>query len=160
MSVKVKRSNPKFAMELLNKYTKMRKIEIAVGFPVGTKGSRKHNQADIEIYRLAAIHQFGSVTRGIPARDFMGDAKIPTIHAITPLVFDLTKRINKGGEPHLNGFKRIALVAEAEMKIATRNLTTPGNASSTIKQKGSSNPLIDTGEMLNSVTAVVRKSTT
>ena len=160
MSVRFKESNPDFIAELLRKYTAMRNIEIAVGFPTGTKGDRIHNKADIPIWQLAAIHQFGSVARGIPVRDFMGPAKVPTILAIGPLMKNLVSRLNQGGEPHMNGFKAIARVAESEMKKSINNLSSPANAQSTVDRKGSSNPLIDSAEMRNATTAVVRKATT
>ncbi|QKN86312.1 neck protein [Yersinia phage vB_YenM_636] len=46
---------------------------------------------------------------------------------------------------------RLGQVVEADVKNAIVSLRTPPNAESTIKQKGSSNPLIDTGQMVNEV---------
>ncbi|WP_368648977.1 hypothetical protein ABRY95_13820 [Castellaniella ginsengisoli] len=53
---------------------------------------------------------------------------------------------------------RVGLEAEGAIKDYITNLDTPPNAASTIRKKGSSNPLIDTGNMRDSVTStVVRK---
>ncbi|BCQ68236.1 hypothetical protein PEQA60_22260 [Pseudomonas sp. Eqa60] len=46
----------------------------------------------------------------------------------------------------------VGVVAEAAVKVYMTELRTPPNAASTIRQKGSSNPLIDTGAMRQSVT--------
>lgn len=45
----------------------------------------------------------------------------------------------------------VGLQAKAAVQQYMRDLRTPPNAKSTIRKKKSSNPLIDTGEMLNSV---------
>lgn len=45
----------------------------------------------------------------------------------------------------------VGIEATASVKQYMRDLQTPPNARSTVKKKGSSNPLIDTGEMLGSV---------
>jgi hypothetical protein len=42
-------------------------------------------------------------------------------------------------------------VAQNDVRKAIRDLDSPPNAESTIKAKGSSNPLIDTGQMINSI---------
>lgn len=53
---------------------------------------------------------------------------------------------------------RVGLEAEGAIKQYITDLDTPPNKASTIRKKGSSNPLIDTGHMRNSVTStVVRK---
>lgn len=45
----------------------------------------------------------------------------------------------------------LGTVAEGDLKKAIVDLSAPPNAESTIARKGSSNPLIDTGQMLNSI---------
>lgn len=53
---------------------------------------------------------------------------------------------------------RVGLEAEGAIKQYITDLDSPPNAASTVRKKGSSNPLIDTGNMRDSVTsAVVRK---
>lgn len=48
------------------------------------------------------------------------------------------------------------LLATAIQDYAT-NLSSPSNSPLTVKQKGSSNPLVDTGNMINSITYEVEK---
>lgn len=160
MSVRIKRKNPDAIKNLLTTWGKAARLEVAVGFPIGTNGSRMHPDANMPNYQLAAILQFGSVSRGIPARDFMGDGLELTIKSIRPLVENAIPAINRNSANIPILFKQVANVAEADYKRAMTNLKTPPNAPSTIKQKGSSNPLINKGDLQGSVTAVTRKATT
>lgn len=160
MSVEIKRKDPKAVKKLLATWSKASRLEVAVGFPVGTTGARMHPRADMPNYQLAAILQFGSITRGIPARDFMGLGATMTIKSIGPLVANAIPAINRNPANIRTVFKQVAVVAEGDYKAAMTNLKTPANAPGTVKQKGSSNPLIDEGDLQGSVTAVVRKSTT
>ena len=160
MSVEINRRSPDAVKKLLAKWDKAARLEVAVGFPVGTNGARMHPRADMPNYQLAAILQFGSVTRGIPARDFMGLGGKMTIRSIGPLIANAIPAINRNSANIKTVFRQVAVVAEGDYKAAMTNLKTPANATSTIKHKGSDNPLIDEGDLQGSVTAVVRKSTT
>ena len=160
MSVKIKRKNPKAIENLLATWSKAARLEVAVGFPVGTNGARMHPRAEMPNYQLAAILQFGSVTRGIPARDFMGLGADYSIKAIRPILENAVPAINRNSANIPIVLKQVANTAQDEYKSAMTNLKTPANAPSTIEQKGSANPLIDEGDLQGSVTAVVRKSTT
>lgn len=130
--------------------------EVAVGFPAGANGARIHSQADMPIYQLAAIHQFGSPSRNIPARDFMGLGNEMIIKKTRPTVERGIIAVNRNPENINQMMNAVARISEAEMKNAINNLKSPPNATSTVAIKESANPLVDTGEMMNSVTAIVR----
>lgn len=49
----------------------------------------------------------------------------------------------------------VGVFAQSSTQLYVRNLKEPPNAARTIKEKGSSNPLIDTGQMVQSITSVV-----
>ena len=53
--------------------------------------------------------------------------------------------------------RKIGIVAQGDIQHEIEVLDTPPNAQSTIDRKGSSNPLIDTGEMRQAVTYKVSK---
>lgn len=61
----------------------------------------------------------------------------------------------KSGLPFDTIMKQIGLEAAAAVQEYMTNLKEPPNAKSTIAQKGSDNPLIDTGELRQSVTSLV-----
>lgn len=48
--------------------------------------------------------------------------------------------------------KLIGLQLSTKIKEYARNLSSPPNSSFTVQRKGSSNPLVDTGDMINSIT--------
>ena len=55
-------------------------------------------------------------------------------------------------KPLSDALEKVGVVAAAKVQVYMTELKTPPNAPSTIKKKGSSNPLIDTGAMRQSVT--------
>jgi hypothetical protein len=62
------------------------------------------------------------------------------------------RKIIQGESDMRRTLSRLGLMAQGHVQESIVNLDTPPNAASTIKAKGSSNPLIDTGEMRQAVT--------
>ena len=106
---------------------------------------------------LGVIHEYGSTTAKIPARSWLR----------MPLTFHMPKVYKTVGQQLLNAvtpsnvvatFAGLGVRAEA---IIQRAFASQGfgnwqaNAKSTIAQKGSSSPLIDTGEFRKSITSAV-----
>ena len=54
-------------------------------------------------------------------------------------------------------FSKIGLQMSSIIKERIRDIRTPVNAPSTIAKKGSSNPLIDSGELINSIDFDLRR---
>lgn len=101
---------------------------------------------------LGAIQHFGN--DDIPARRWL-DTGAETGTK------DYLDVIREGVEEGLTAeqiMKRVGVEAEGAIRQYITDLKEPANKESTIKRKGSSNPLIDTGAMRQSVTStVVRK---
>ena len=107
---------------------------------------------------LAIIHIFGSITRGIPPRDFL---RAPLLDKSKEIVQFLgnkeIKKLIEAGEK-VQVFKLLGLKAE---QIVYRAFVTggfgkwPALKPQTIKRKGSSKPLIDTGQLPRSVSSEV-----
>ncbi|MGL4545197.1 MAG: hypothetical protein ACRCUU_06490 [Plesiomonas sp.] len=88
----------------------------------------------------------------IPARPWL----VPGVESATP---ELTRIIQSGitaGENVDTILNKVGLNAQAAVQMYMTELRTPPNAPSTIAQKGSDNPLIDTGALRASVTYVVQ----
>jgi phage gpG-like protein len=71
---------------------------------------------------------------------------------------EMLDTIQEGVEDGLNAkqiITRVGLTAEGAIKKYINELNTPPNAASTIRKKGSSNPLVDTGNMRESVVSTV-----
>lgn len=84
----------------------------------------------------------------IPARPWLE----PGVASATPEVLLTIQDGVEGGQSMDQILEAVGVVAAAAVKIYMTELKTPPNAASTIRKKGSSNPLIDSGAMRQSVT--------
>lgn len=127
----------------------MKKYTDAPSVVVGIRGEAGNVEGeDITMAQLGAIHEFGTPT--IPERPWL----VPGVAAAEP---DINKAAVKflptdGPEKTL---EKIGVIAQNSAQNYIVDLRTPPNAPSTIAAKKSSNPLVDTGAMLNSVTYLV-----
>lgn len=148
--------------------TKVGHKVVAVGFPLGTKGvstmypSGPKGGKAISVLETAVINNFGAKGTGknhnidIPQRDFM--------RAAIPIIIRDTSSLKKGlasamlnmSMTEVKALKLLGAKAAASVQEAIVALDTPPNAESTIRKKKSSNPLIDTSLMVQSVTFAVR----
>jgi hypothetical protein len=142
MSVRIKDNNN--IPSLLSDLEKLRDIELQVGIP---------KDAGKEIIIRANVNEYGSAGKSeiIPERSFiratfdeerrkldeMGDKGVMNVLAGRESPDDVLERMGK------------YLVEAVKEKI--RNME-PENDPDTIEQKGSSQPLIDTGDMIDSIT--------
>lgn len=137
-----------------------------VGILGGSKNARavfnkeRVGSGDIDNVSLGVIHEFGSLSRGIPARSFLREPLESHKNEIMQFM-----KSPKVAEMILNGqfksvFQWLGLIGEG---IVQRAFATRGfgkwapNAPETIKQKGSSAPLIDTGQLRKSITSEAAK---
>lgn len=116
----------------------LKKKELVVGF------------TDPEVAQYATFNEFG--TADIPERPFFRESlrKNRTKYG---------KALGRALQRDLAADRALGLIgaeAAADLQESITTLRTPPNAPSTVAQKGSSNPLIDTGRMRQSVTFDVR----
>lgn len=109
--------------------------------------------ADINMATLGAVLNFGSGDGHIPARPWL----VPGVEAGTPAILQSIADDMADGLPVDQIMERAGLIAVGEVKQFMNDLSSPPNAASTIAKKGSSNPLIDTGALRESVTHVVHR---
>ena len=127
---------------------------------IGSKGSEQHDGTNATNAEVGLWNEFG--TENIPTRSFL---RLPLENGQKNLVNELGKGQAKDAFENGNvkqffnimGVKAVALVQEA---FATGgNGQWQANAPSTIKQKGSSSPLINTAQLRRAVDfEVVKKS--
>lgn len=150
-----RRKNKNAGTELLNRLKKTASREIAVGFP---KGKAQAYPDGTSVIDVAAQNVYGTPT--IPQRDFMTLASSDIREKTRPIIKRIVKEANKkgGNERVVDSLQNAAgEVAKSAIQKAIIDLDTPPNAPSTIDAKGSSNPLIDTGHMKDSVTFDIRE---
>ena len=107
---------------------------------------------------LALIHEFGTGDGRIPARSFVRSTfadNRPNYEAQLKQV--VVKAFGKDPDLLIKGLNLIGLAMASDMKkrITLGAGVPPPNAPSTIKAKGSSRPLVDTGQLVRSITHAV-----
>lgn len=102
--------------------------------------------------QIGAMNHFG--TDKIPARPWLDVGVASGSQEILDTIADGIE----DGEHIYPIMNRVGLVAVAAVQNYMDELSSPGNAPSTIKRKGDDNPLIDTGELKQSVTYKIRNN--
>ena len=128
------------------------KMKAHVGVPGGATPPVDANgkPLGISMAELAYIHEKGAPANKIPSRPFMRQTK----RRVVRLLSNGYKRAVKGA--NAEGILRMIGVAyEGEMKKSFVAETFVENSKATIKRKGSSRPLIDTGALRQSITSKV-----
>ena len=145
----------------------MKTMYVKVGFPSGkepgepTKGSESESKTMADIALIAATQEFGTTRAGrgnsvtIPSRPFMRPALVTNKEKLAKLQKKLSSEIMSGERTVENGLELIGEFMVSKIKRAINDVETPPLAMSTIKGKGSEKPLINTGQMRNSVTYIV-----
>jgi hypothetical protein len=103
---------------------------------------------------LASIHEFGLGT--VPARPFIRPPFVQHRSEYLAILRDAFRKSLRSNDPA--GYRRALALVGQKMAADIKNYVTTGTgvppplAASTIKAKGSSRPLVDTGQLINSVT--------
>lgn len=105
---------------------------------------------------VATIHEFG--TDHIPARPFMRPAVQDNGPEWMKLLADGAKAAANGGISARDVLEMVTLKAAGDVAKKIEAVTSPALSPITIKRKGKSKPLIDTGQMFQSVTGKVESA--
>ena len=140
----------------------VRNDEVLIGYPDGIEHhSTKHPDVHIQNSDMARALHFG--TRYIPARPFLYDAIISVREELKLKMRKMHQKMIERGEAGVTGEYSLEGIG-AFIVGAVRRLVESGyyrgtipNAPSTIKRKGSDNPLVDEGFLMQSTTFVTRK---
>jgi len=123
------------------------------------------------LIEVATDHEFGSEqarsytsTRGnkvsvsgVPERSFLRSTAKEKRSEWSELVTKGVKSVLKGKITVKDAMNKVGLRAESDVKKKIVAISDPPNSPQVIADKGSSNPLIDTGHLVNSITHVLRK---
>lgn len=121
-----------------------------------------HSVSGEELVMIASTHEFGTTEAGefhdieIPARPFIRstvDERRETYGNVAKALMD---KIIAKEETTFNALSKLGMLVESEIRMKIITLREPPNAPSTVLRKGSDNPLIDTGNMLNNVRYAVK----
>lgn len=138
--------------------------QVKVGFPAG--------EADADNIQKAIWNEFG--TRGgasgggwggpVHERPFMRNAMRnnknsykAAMKAAAATIIEQAAQGESAADEKRKALKKLGVLAQGDIQAEITSLRTPPNAASTIRQKGSSNPLIDSGEMRAAVTFQIKE---
>nr|DAX94561.1 MAG TPA: virion morphogenesis protein [Caudoviricetes sp.] len=135
------------------------KITEIMGLSVMVGVTAKSNARSDELTNadLAMIHEFGSPAHNIPERSFLRKPLINNAEAVANLAKNAIGKFIAGEISAAEALGVIGEEAKGISKEAVTNGINPALNPATIKRKKSSKPLIDTGQLINSITYEVRK---
>jgi phage gpG-like protein len=117
-----------------------------------TKTSREEEGSPLTLLEVAAIHEFGAPAAGIPQRSFIRagvDAQLPEIQRVQRALAAQTIR----GALTLDvALDRLGAKVAALLQNRIAAGIDPPNSAATIARKGSSKPLVDTGQLKAAIT--------
>lgn len=155
MSVVIKQTNKGWLEKLLKTYGQ--EAELAIGWPRSTEAVGLRYPDGTSVVLVAAVNNFGSASRGIPARPFMSESAQPAVLATQPVAETMIRIVNRGKATIEDALKEMGPYAQGAFQTTITDHAWAANAPRTVLEKGSDKPLIDTGLMRNSLTWVVRR---
>ena len=123
-------------------------LKVKVGLPVGSQPYPDGTS----VIMVGIVHEFGSEDGVIPERSFLRAAMADNADYINLLIAELARTVTSGQRGTRTALELLGTEAASLVQDTIRALRDPPNKAATIRQKGSSNPLIDTGHLLQSIT--------
>ena len=113
-------------------------------------GQKIEPGGNFNLAQIAAVHEFGSKKAGIPERSWMRSTMDENQQKYFALSFKLLAQVGVKGMKIRKALNLMGLQIASDFKRKITILRDPPNSPATIRRKGSTNPLIDTGRMRNS----------
>lgn len=124
---------------------------------VGVRGGVPSDDPRFTLVDVATVNEFGSRDGRIPERSFLRSTIDRNRTAYLVKLGAAGLRALVGGRAGLvAALHRLGLEVATDVRRTIITLRTPPNAASTVRRKGSDNPLVDTGRLAQSVTWEVR----
>jgi hypothetical protein len=122
---------------------------VFVGF-LRSSGVHKNGEG-MTVAQIGAIHEFGSQDGRIPERSFMRSSVDASGSELERIIEKLVGKITDGKMQTTQALGVVGEFVKGKMISRINSGIPPANAPATIARKGSSQPLIDTGQMKNSI---------
>ena len=107
--------------------------------------------APITMAQLAAVHEFGSPNQGIPERSFMRSGMSEINKQLIRMCKTASLQVALGRTDKKKALGRIVEFLVTTFKNKIQEGIPPPNTPETIKRKGSSHTLIDTGQLRDTI---------
>lgn len=123
---------------------------VYVGIPRGAGNS----EDGTPLVQIGAIHEFGA--KHIPERSFLREPLLAKQKDLAKVFRQLMPRVARGELTLLQALDQVGAKAASISQEAISAGISPANDPKTVKRKGSSKPLIDTGRLRQAVTWEIR----
>lgn len=134
----------------LGQIEQLKKLQVQVGFQAGAAA----DEDGVDIANIAMWNELG--TSRSPARPFMRKSVDENKDKIKAMCARQLKRLAQGASAE-DILEKIGVFQKGLIQRKIVDGTFEPNAASTIRKKGSSRPLIDTGRMRQSVNFIIRR---
>lgn len=111
-----------------------------------------HGEDEATVLLIATVHEFGVAVKGIPERSFIRAGFDYYRSRIEENAVELLEQVIYKGLSAYTFFDALGHIMVGFIQTYITDLDTPPLSPITIKKKGSSNPLIDTGQLRDSIT--------
>ena len=135
--------------EILRQVEAMKKKPFVKIGILGNAGNHKETGTPVVLY--AGANEFGTRDGRVPERSFMRSTMDQENRRLSRETEKLVSQIAQGRQNVMSVLKILGLSIQAKIRKKITTLSSPPNRPSTIAKKGSSNPLIDTGQLRSSI---------
>ena len=147
MSITITHTHPNATAEMKKRLKKLAKKAAYIGLPESTNG---------ELLMRGAVHNFGSPSQGIPARPWLKEGAQEGVEKYKNFAAANISKVALGDMSVDQYHGLLGEIAKAEVQKYIRDGNFTPLSAATIEKKGSSKPLIDTGQMRNAITYEVK----
>lgn len=138
---------------LIERMKALGKKQVYIGVPASKDSI---HEGGINMATLLAVHTLGAPSKGIPQRDALRPPLINNKDKYVQLMATgFANALADGTDPNIV-YEKIGIVASDDVKAYFLDGSFKELNEATVERKGSSKPLVDTGEMRNSITYEVR----
>jgi phage gpG-like protein len=113
------------------------------------------DKGDVSLATIAAVHEFGSPEHNIPERSFLRGGIRRAAPKLNAVNIDSLRKVLLAKMSIEQAIEKLGMVAAGEVKREFIVGDFVPNKPATIKRKGSSRPLVDTGQLRQSITFIV-----
>lgn len=133
------------------------KASVRIGILSDEAKSTTGSGTAMTLLEVAAIHEFGAPAAGIPMRSFLRATIDEKEGEIQSVLQALAKQIVVDGLNPNTAMERAGAYGQGLVQARIAEGIAPPNAPATIERKGSSTPLIATGQLRSAITYLVEK---
>lgn len=126
--------------------------KVEVGLPSGGQ----HSDTSLSMHELGMVHEYGSPTRNIPARPFIAPPIKDNVEKYKRMMRDQALKLIFRRTTLHNALSLVGEAGKADIQKYMLSANFAPLSAATIERKGSSKPLIDTGQMRNAITYEVK----